>query len=181
MNLTQRQQYLALAAAAAVALLVADRFVITPLTRAWKERSERIVQLRARVNEGRLLLDREPGLRARWQNMLTNLLPAEPSRAEARLLGAIERWAAVSQVTVTSVRPQWRVGAGDWTTLECRVDAAGSLAALTRLLYELERDPLAVKVDVLELTARDDTGSQLAMGLQVSALVSNTVQRINPR
>ncbi|MGA4644908.1 GspMb/PilO family protein [Limisphaera sp. 4302-co] len=181
MNLTQRQQWLLLAAVAAVGLLVADRFVLTPLARSWKERSERIVQLRARVHQGRLLLDREASLRARWQNMLANLLPAEPSQAEARLLGAVERWAAVSQVTVTSVRPQWRRAADEAPVLECRVDASGSLAALTRLLYEMERDALAVKVDQLELTARDDTGSQLALGLQVSALVSNAVPRMARR
>lgn len=177
MNLNQRQRLLAILAAVVVGLLLLDRFVATPLVRSWKARSERLAQLRARVHEGRLLLDREPVLRSRWQGMQTNLLAPEPSKAEAQLLSAVERWAAASQVTVTSVRPQWRSLVADLVTLECRVDAAGSLAALVRFLYELERDPLAVKVDALELTARDDLGNQLAMGLQVSGLVSNAVTR----
>ncbi|MCS7090225.1 MAG: GspMb/PilO family protein [Verrucomicrobiota bacterium] len=181
MTFNQRQKILAMVAAAVLGLLLVDQWVLTPLVRTWKARSERINQLRTRVTEGRLLLDRETTLRSRWQGMLTNLLPAEPSRAEAQLLTAVERWAAASQVTITSVRPQWRPQEGNLVTLECRVDAAGSLPALVRLLYELERDPMAVKVDALELTARDDTGSQLALGLQVSGLVSNGVATLSRR
>ncbi len=181
MNGLRRQQWLALGAAAAVGLLVLDWFVVTPLTRAWKVRSERIARLRSDVQQGRLLLQREAALRSRWQSMVTNLLAAEPSTAESQVLRAFERWAGAAQVTITSVRPQWRPGAGNVQTLECRVVAAGSLAALARFLYELERDPLAVKVDALELSTRDDTGSQLSLGLQVSGLVSNAVTRTNRR
>lgn len=181
MNGLQRQQWLALGAAAAVGLLVLDWFVVTPLTRAWKARSERIARLRSEVQQGRLLLQREAALRPRWQSMVTNLLASEPSTAEAQVLRAFERWAAASQVSITSVRPQWRSGAGNLQTLECRVEAGGSLGALTRFLYELERDLLAVKVDALELSARDDTGSQLSLGLQVSGLVSNSLTRVNRR
>ena len=42
MQIKNRQQMLAIAAAAGVALLVADRLVITPLKDAWKERAARI-------------------------------------------------------------------------------------------------------------------------------------------
>jgi|YNPMSStandDraft_1061717.scaffolds.fasta_scaffold87802_2 hypothetical protein len=181
MNATHRQQLLAVVAAIAVGLLLLDWLVVTPLTRAWKTRSERIVQLRNSVQQGRLLLQRESALRARWQSMLTNMLAAEASTAESQVLRAFERWAAASQVTVTSVRPQWKPLANQLLTLECRVEAAGSLATLSRFLYELERDPLAIKVDTLELSARDDTGSQLTLGLQVSGLVSNALTRVSRR
>ena len=60
---------------------------------------------------------------------------------------------------------------------ECRVDAAGSLSSLSRFIYNIERDPLAVKVDTVELTARDNNGSQIGLGLLVSALVLNQKDR----
>lgn len=59
-------------------------------------------------------------------------------------------------------------------TYECRADAAGNLSALTRFLYQAEADPLAIKVDVVELTARDTDGEQLTLGLQVSGLLLKT-------
>ena len=59
-------------------------------------------------------------------------------------------------------------------TLECRADASGSLSALTRFLYEIEKDPLALRIDSLEITARDNTGQQLSLNLQVSGLLLTT-------
>ena len=58
-------------------------------------------------------------------------------------------------------------------TLECRVDASGSLATVSRFLYEIESDPIALKVDALELSAKDTEGQQLTLGLQVSGLLLN--------
>jgi hypothetical protein len=58
-------------------------------------------------------------------------------------------------------------------TLECRADAFGSIQAVSRFLYEVERDPLALKVEVVEIMPRDTAGQQLTLGLQVSGLVLN--------
>ena len=60
MNIKNRQQALALFAFAAVALLASDRFVISPLTRAWKERAGRIAELKKNVAQGAKLLGQKP-------------------------------------------------------------------------------------------------------------------------
>jgi hypothetical protein len=52
-------------------------------------------------------------------------------------------------------------------------DVSGSLPAITHFLYQVERDPLGVKVDSLELTTRNTDGSQLALVIQVSGLLLN--------
>ena len=80
-------------------------------------------------------------------------------------------------MTVTSIKPLWRRTADDFMTLECRVDASGSLSTLTRFLHEVESDPLALRVDSVELGSRDRTGAQLTLGLQVSGLVLSTEKR----
>jgi hypothetical protein len=58
-------------------------------------------------------------------------------------------------------------------TLECRADTFGNLASLTRFLYEIEKDPLALKVDAIEIAARDNEGQQLTLGVQISGLLLN--------
>lgn len=173
MNLTKRQQLLAILAITAVALLVADRLIISPLVKSWKARSEQLAALKKNVTQGRALLERDTALRERWDAMRTNTLPSEVTAAESRVLTGFDRWSRDSRVTITSIRPQWKRATTDYAALECRVDAAGGLGALTRFLYELERDPLGLKVESLELTARDDNGEQLTLGLQVSALLLN--------
>lgn len=177
MNLNQRQRLLAFAAIAAVALLAGDKLVVGPLINSWKARSERLVTLRKEVADGRGLQARAKSIRDRWSTMRAAALPSETSVAEDRLLKAFDRWSQDSRAGISSLKPQWKRGATpDYATLECRVDASGNLSALTRLLYDIEnarrvdRDPLALKIDVLELSTRDDRAEQLSLGLQVSGL-----------
>lgn len=171
MNLKNRQQLLGIVAVAAVALLVGDRLVFMPLVRSWRARSERIAELKRSVTEGKLLLDREQSIRARWAYMRTNTLSGEVSVAENQVLKAFDRWSQDSRIGISSIKPQWKRNGDDYMTLECSVEASGSLPALTRFLYDIEKDPLALKVDAVQITARDDNGEQLTLGLQVNGLL----------
>lgn len=169
-----RQQLLVWVAAAAVALLAGDYLVVEPLLRSWKARSTELVRLRKSVEDGTQLIARSDGprgLRARWTAMRSNTLSNQTSLAENQMLRGFEKWTQEARVGVSAVKPQMKRGDDDYATLECRVDAFGNLPSLTRLLYNLEADPLALRVDVLELTARDDKGEQLTLGLQVGGLI----------
>lgn len=177
MNLRNRQQLLGILAIAAVALLAGDRLLLSPLGNAWKERSERVAQLRKKVSQGALLLDRETAIRSRWENMLSNALPREVSVAESQVLKAFDRWSRESGVSISSIRPQWKRGTDDSLLLECRADASGSLSSLSRFLYQVERDPIALRVDSMELSSRDSEGQQLTLGLQVSSLMMAAPKR----
>ncbi len=171
MRIENRQQFLVLAAAGAVALLAADRLVVTPLTKLWKARSAAMAELRKQVEEGASLVQREVIIRSRWEQMRDNALPSNPSLAEQQVLRAFDSWAQRSRVSITSIMPQWKQDADEYKTLECRVDAAGDLESLSQFLYNVERDPMALKIESVELTARDNNGRQLTLAMQISGLV----------
>ena len=173
MNLNKRQQFLAMLAIAAVALFMADKLVFTPLTNSWKARSERIAKLKEQVREGTATLRRATALREQWATMSTNTLPNSKPAAESLMLKAFERWSQAGNVSVSSIRPQWKETEDDYKTLECRADVAGNLSAISRFLFQIERDPMGVKVDSMELTAHDNEGSQMALVIQVSGLSLN--------
>lgn len=171
MNIKNRQQVLAFVAIAAVALLAGDKFVRAPLLASWKERSNRLAVLNKSVTQGVQLLAREQTIRARWDHMRTNMLPANIGEAENEVLQAFEKWSQDSRISMTSIKPQWKHGADEYTTLECRADAFGSMQALTRFLYYIEQDPLGLKVEAVEITSRDNEGQQLSLAVQVSGVV----------
>ena len=171
MKIESRQRLLIIVALALLALLVADRLVFTPLVHSWRARTERIASLRKDVAAGTVLLQREKSLRTRWSQMRANTLPNNPSSAEQQLLKAVDAWAQESRVSVTGLTPQWKHDADEYMTLECRVDAAGDLATLSQFLFDIEKSPSAVKIDSVELTARDNAGQDLALGLRLSGLV----------
>ena len=166
-----RQQLLAVIALAAVLFLVGDRLIITPLTAAWKNRSERIATLQRNIEQGSLLIERQAMIEERWGTMSTNTLPENMSAAENLVLKAFDRWSQESRISIVSLKPQWRQAEDDYLTLQCRAEGFGSIQALTRFLYEMEKDPLALKIDSVEMNARDKEGRQLALAVQVSGLV----------
>ena len=64
------------------------------------------------------------------------------------------------------------VGSVDLVGDDTESNVARRLRSLER---ELEKDPLALKIDSVEINARDNNGQQLSLGLQVSGL------RLNPQ
>jgi hypothetical protein len=173
MKIENRQHALAFLAAAGVALLVADKVILAPLISGWKQRSARIVELKKSITQGALVMQRESRIRERWQHMRSHTLPDDVSEAENEVLRAFERWSDDSRISVSSIKPQWKRAGEDYVTLECRADAFGSIQTLARFLYNVEKDPLALKVETVEITSRDDNGQQLALSLQVSGLLLN--------
>jgi len=171
MKIENRQKLLLIFAAAGVALFVADQVLITPLSKSYKARARRIEELRKKVGDGQSLLQHEQSWRARWEQMRTNALPNDPSQAEQQVLKAFDRWSQESRVSMVSVSPQWKHDTDDYMTLECRLEATGDLNSVARFLYNIEQDPMALRLQNVEISSRDAEGQQLALGMQVSALV----------
>jgi hypothetical protein len=176
MPIKNRQQLLVILAAAGAALLIGDRLVLSPLVAGWQARSKQIAELTKQVSQGSLLVSRDSVIRDRWDQMRNSTLPEDVSAAENEVLRAFERWSQESRISVSSIKPQWKRAGEDYMTLECRADAFGSIEALTRFLYEVEKDPLALRVEAVEIAARDNDGQQLSIGLQVSGLQLGVAQ-----
>ena len=171
MKIKNRQQMLAIMAGAVVALFIADKVIIEPLMDSWKGRAKRIAELRKKVDDGRNLIRREQSLRSRWEQMSTNTLPNNPSLAEQQVLKAIDRWCQDSRVTPASLSSQWKHDSEDFMTVEYRVEATGTLPTVARFLHDIEKDPMALKLQAVEISSHDNNGQQLALGLQISGLV----------
>jgi Tfp pilus assembly protein PilO len=171
MKINNRQQLLTVAAIAVVALFAADKLLFSPLTQFWKGRSKAIGELRERVTRGKNLQDREGALRSDWQRMRTNTLPTDESLAEEQVLKAFRKWERDSRVTITSISPQSKHDAEEYTTIQCRVEASGTIDNMNHFLYDMEKDPMALKLELVELSSHDTEGQTLLLGLQVSGLI----------
>ena len=170
MKIKNRQEFLVMLTVAAFALLVGVNFILEPLGGWWSARQTQIKELRTKVTEGQQLIRRESGIRSRWKEMSANALPANTSLAEQKLLTAVDGWSRSSGAEVTSLMPQWKNESTNYLTLTCRVETAGNLGTLSRFLYDLERGPLALRLDSLELTARDKEGQQMTLSTEINGL-----------
>jgi hypothetical protein len=166
-----RQKMLTVVAVAAIALFAGDKLILSPLMGVWSRRADRITQLRKQLGDGRRLMERGPALRRRWEEWRSETLPNNTSAAEQQVFSALDYWALDSRVALTSVTPQWKHDSDDYMTYECRLEAFGTLQTLTRFMYDVESDPMALKLDSIELGSRDKDGQQITLGLSISGLV----------
>ena len=173
MKVENRQQSLLVAVVVAASLLLGNSLIYEPLSQWWSARSKQIAQLRKQVDDGDHLQKRANSIRGQWEQMRTNTLPNNSSLAEQQVLKAFDTWSRDSGATITGILPQWKNDADDYQTLNCRVEASGNLGTLSQFLYDIEKDPVALKLESVELSAHDTGGQQLTLGLQISGLVLN--------
>ena len=173
MPIKNRQQLLIIVAGSVFGLLIADALILSPLTTSWQARSKRITELRKQVADGEKLLQRADALKSRWDQMQKNALPNNNSAAEQQVLTAFDKWSQDARISVNSITPQWKRDRDELLTLECRVDAAGTVGTLAKFLYNVEHDPMALKIESVEISTRDKNGQNLTLGLQISGLVLN--------
>lgn len=167
-NNNQREVILKLAAGGVVALFLFDQFILEPAFAHWHEQSEKIAALRQDVLRGRQLIQREKSIRDRWNEMLRTDLSDDNSVAEGDVYKAIIRWSEGSRVSFNSLTPVWRSHQEGYDTFECRATATGDQAALGRMIYELETDPLPARLETCEFSTRDNKGQQLNLTMTFS-------------
>jgi hypothetical protein len=171
-QIKNRQQFLTILTLTAVGLLAIDRIISPPLTKLWNDRSREIATLKTQVHDGELMKHRKDYLRTRWAEIQASSLPNDMTAAEQQFYNGLNRWLSFSYANLAGVAPTWKpVNDPTYKTLECRVDVAGSIDQVARFLYSLETDPMALKVQSIEMTAKDANGTTINMGVQVSALV----------
>jgi len=172
-----RQKLLIIVSVSVVALFAADQLIRAPLVKAWEARSSRVAALRNQVARGKMLIQRERGLRNHWDEMQGKALTNNLSAAEQQVFRAIDSWAQDTGVVINAITPQWKRDNDDYMTYSCRVDTAGDINRLSQFIYRAEREPMALRIEAVELSARDKEGKQLSLGLQLNALVLNPPPR----
>jgi hypothetical protein len=171
MTPARRQRLLLIATVSVLGLLLLDRVAFTPLLAHWRSAALETATLRRNLAAGAVAVQNAAHARQRWQEVQAAALPAEVGQAEQIVLSSLNQWGQGAGVAIGSITPQWKRGADNrYSTLECRVDATGSLGAVTRFLQSIELSTLALRVDSVELGTRDDRGQKMAATFIVSGL-----------
>ena len=110
-------------------------------------------------------------LTRRWNDTNERSLTSEMSVAENRIMNSVSDWAGKSGLEVSSLKPRRMFGEKEFKKLEFRLAATGDMESVTRFLFELETDPLSLKLEDLDITARDNEGRDLALTVRFTGLI----------
>ena len=170
MNGSDRQKWLMVTAAAALALLVFVRVILAPSASSFRRQGQRLADLRASVDHGKFLLEQEEAIRRQWADLRARSLPGDLSVAENLLLKSVAEWVRTSRISLTGLTPRWRRNPDGEQVLECTVNAKGSLRSVTRFIYEFEVDALPLRLEQCEISSRTDRGNELTISAKFSCL-----------
>jgi hypothetical protein len=171
METKNREKLLLILTGGCLVLLLLNWLVVSPLIASWHHRSDRIADLRKSLADGDILIRRQDSIRSRWDRMSTNSLSSTPTVAERQLFDAFDRWVRESRVTEGSFKPELKPTEDNYSVMECHAEVTGTYSTIVRFLYDLENDPMGLQLEDVELTARDDSGQQISLGLEISGLL----------
>ena len=170
MKVENRQQFLVILTAIAAALLIGNTVIYEPLAKWWSSRSDEIKSLQSKIQDGNLMISRENYIRNDWKSMRANALTNDTSLAAQNVINALDNWSQSSGTEVASIMPQWNKDSTNYMTYNCHVQASGSLGALSQFVYQIEKGPMPLKLNSVELTSKDEYGRTLQLDLQISGL-----------
>jgi len=155
-----------------IAAFAGDHFIVEPLIANWKARSAEIADLRQKISQGEALIEHKDALREHWSDMRRRSLPTDGAKAEIEMQTAVGNWTKAASVVVSDIKPRWTENDETGGQLEVRLSASGKLPDLARFLYELEHDPISIRLDDVEIRARDDKGKELLLETRFTASCS---------
>lgn len=183
----RREKLLALAAGLAIAVLLADSYVIQPIADAYQDLDDRQAAALSELREARNIRNQRRGAQMRWRQMLDHGLTGSATDAESRALHAMRTWAADADLNLSSMQPERR--AMSTTTsgfeeeqgetlgeIDISARGGGPLESVTRFFYELETAELPIQVRRLRLT-RVGSADERSLSLEFRA---STIYRAAP-
>ncbi len=170
MILSKRERTIVGLTVAVLALLLADRFLLSPVL-------DRRARIDAETGECRIELQKADGLFAqkrrlvpRWREMTDSGLGTGAPAAESRMLHAIRDWAQEAELNLSSVKHERTELERQFQKITWRAAGTGSMAAVSRFLFRIEESPLAVRISDLQVGARQEGSDALAIQVGISTL-----------
>lgn len=170
MILSRREQYVALAAAITVAILLLDWYVLTPILDRREQLQTERQKLVAELNEAQALFRRQRLLGRKWRAMLDAGMPTGLAQAESQVLHALRDWSQESRLTLSSMKPGKVVESGELVELSFQASGTGSMSAVAKFLWHIETASLPLRVQQLQLGARKEGADDLSLQLTLSSL-----------
>ena len=169
MVLSKRERTIALTTLGAVAILVLDQLVLSPvLARLDQLRTDEKFYTVRLANAGSLFLHQK-ATQDRWNQMIADGLKSEAADTEDTLDHAVYEWAQNSGLTLKSCTPEL-TRSKERPEVVLYVVGAGNMSAVAHFLYQAQTSKLPVEPEDVEIGSRREAADDLTIALHLSGL-----------
>jgi Tfp pilus assembly protein PilO len=170
MNLSRREQGLALVVLGVLVILLADRYVLTPLLARQELVATQRGQVLAETGHAQGLMRECRQSAPKWNSMLSNGLKQDPAEAEGQLLHALRDWAKEAGFVLASVKPDRPESKEQLKEIQIQATGNGSMESVAKFLWKMQSTPFPLKVLEFQLGSRTDGANDLALQVRISTL-----------
>ena len=173
MALTDRERKIMILTVAVVLLLVLNQYVLSPIMQKRSEARQIRQDKAAQVEQSLSALSRKKILRHRWAQMQENGLGSDVQKAESMIYRCIEDSSAKSGLELGSIQPDRLSTEGTLGEIDFVLAGSGSMASVTRFLWNLETAEIPLKVKSYQLGSKNETAEDMTIQVELSTVYIN--------
>ena len=170
MFLSKRERFIIAATVIIVALLVLDRYVVSPLLECCDRAAALKESKLADIQRGQDLLARNREIGPKWREMIAGGLKRDPAEAESQILHAVGDWARDAGLKMSSVKPERMPDKRSLQEISFQAAGTGPMNAVARFLWRLETSKVPIRIKELQLGSRKEGTDDLTLQLRLSTL-----------
>ena len=171
MTLTKRELILAVAAAATLALLLLNAYVLQPWLHASRLVNQQLAQARLKLGgDLRLLQDRSRVARA-WHALRTQGLTRDAGVAENETLQTLLQYAHRAGITLRSLQPARLSPSHDFRVIRVEATGQSTTASLALFMWCIETSTLPVRLESVHMAPQKPGTDNLTFQMSVGTLV----------
>ena len=178
MVLSKRERMILITAIAAVVMLVADKFVIGPISERREVTKTQKLELEAELENARILFTRRKLMERKWKTLLSDGLRND-AEAESKIARALDEWSKNAMLTLSSVKPERVASDKGLKEMTFVVAGMGTLESVSRFLWQIETAPMPIKVMDMQVGSTNETGQSMSLQLRLSALCLGSKPKVS--
>jgi Tfp pilus assembly protein PilO len=176
MVLSKRERMILIAAIAAVAMLIGDKFIIGPISKRREEIKTQKLDLQTQLENAQILFSRRKLMERKWKTLLSDGLRND-AEAESKIARALDEWSKDAMLTLSSVKPERVASDKGLKEMTFVVAGMGTLESVSRFLWQIETTPMPIKVKDMQIGSTNETGQSMSLQLRLSALCLGSEQK----
>ena len=170
MVLSRRERYIFIGTLVAAGALVLNYLVLVPLQDAQRDLDDQRDRKSAELNKAQSIISLRKAATGRWCEMIAAGMKGRDTDAAGQAVRAIDQWARGAGVSISLLQPDPTLEKTRLPEVPIRVEGAGSMSAVAKLLFSLQTAAIPVKVTELTISARKEGADDLLVHLRVSTV-----------
>lgn len=170
MVLSKREKYILIITLTVVTVLVADRYVVTPMMRVWAEVKAEKQGLIDQMNYAESLFKRKALMERKWQDMVFGGLERDVSKTESKVLNAVRQWSQECDFALSSMKPERLAGQETLQQITFQVAGTGTMQSVGMLIWRIENAQLPIRIEDIQLGSRTEGVDDMSLQLKLSAI-----------